>query len=420
MNQTKLECYNHINQDVTISNKHQVQFFTDTVDAPIVSSPTSNTSSNSASQRALRSEALRIATFQGWPLDFISPKSMSSAGFFYRGIQDQTQCAFCFITINQWEPHDNPLVEHQRYAPNCPFILKLPVGNIPLSSGTTTTTSSDSPFTSFALPPLSPDQQIRPCPTPLSSIPRSGFDTCSRFLDEIRPNAFPCNASPSSLAIRPTDDEITSTTSSLSSLSIHPHLQARNPTMVSQEARMKSFDGWPPGLAQRPLQLASAGFFYMNTSDHVRCFCCDGALRNWEPNDDPWVEHARWFSRCSFLLSVKGEEYVKQIHDQYKDDDPGLGGHTRESASKDEETKKDQPAAEAEVAEEIIKPTETSNPRNLSEALLCKICYDQEMSMVFLPCGHSLSCPSCATALSHCPLCRKRIDATVRAFFSFS
>lgn len=71
-------------------------------------------------------------------------------------------------------------------------------------------------------------------------------------------------ATSSSLTIRSSDDEITSTTSNLSSLSIHPHLQARNPTMVSQAARMKSFDGWPPGLAQRPLQLASAGFFYMS------------------------------------------------------------------------------------------------------------------------------------------------------------
>jgi len=276
---------------------------------------------------------------------------------------------------------------------------------------------------SAALPPLSSYQQTRTCP-PLTAIPSNGFDTCSRFQNELRPNAFPENATLPSVTIRPSDDEITSTTSNLSALSIHPHLQARNPTMVSQEARLKSFDGWPPGLAQRPLQLASAGFFYMQTSDHVRCFCCDGALRNWEPKDDPWVEHARWFSRCNFLLSVKGEEYVKQIHAQYKDDDLGLGGHTRGNlpeAAKEEETKEEQPTEQAQVETKgAPEDTETPKARNLSEALLCKICYDQEMSMVFLPCGHSLSCPSCATALSHCPLCRKRIDATVRAFFSFS
>ena len=58
--------------------------------------------------------------------------------------------------------------------------------------------------------------------------------------------------------------------------------------------------------------------FSTETGDHVKCFCCDGALRNWEPEDDPWVEHARWFYRCNFLVSVKGDEYVKSIQEQYK------------------------------------------------------------------------------------------------------
>jgi len=420
---------NRENHGLSQSNKYQAQFYTDAVDAPVLPCPqSSNTSSNSASQRALRSEALRIATFQGWPLDYISPKSLSSAGFFYRGIQDQTQCAFCFITINQWEPHDDPLVEHQRHAPNCPFILKLPVGNIPLTSASTDTTTTS--VSSFTLPPLSPVERSQSFPLPpLPRMQRNlGGDTCSRFHNEIRTNASPDTELSSSLNIRtPQDEDITSTTSNLSSLSIHPHLQARNPTLVSQEARMKSFDGWPPGLAQRPLQLASAGFFYMGMSDHVKCFCCNGALRNWEPKDDPWVEHARWFSRCNFLLSVKGEDYVKQIHAQYKDDDPGLGGHTRgnEVNAAQVETKEEEQEEEMKtvpLAEEAapVKGSEVSNTSNLSEALLCKICYDQQMSIVFLPCGHSLSCPSCATALRNCPLCRKRIDATVRAFFSFS
>lgn len=56
----------------------------------------------------------------------------------------------------------------------------------------------------------------------------------------------------------------------------------------------------------------------------------------------------------------------------------------------------------------------------LRDALLCQICCDQQLSMVFLPCGHSMSCPSCATALTTCPLCRKRIEATVRAYFPFA
>lgn len=93
---------------------------------------------------------------------------------------------------------------------------------------------------------------------------------------------------------------------------------------------------------------------------------------------------------------------------------------TKEENSVEEPAKKTSEDPAKEPSEEPTKATEPSNSRDLSEALLCKICYDQDMSMVFLPCGHSLSCPSCATALTHCPLCRKKISATVRAFFSFS
>ncbi len=42
----------------------------------------------------------------------------------------------------------------------------------------------------------------------------------------------------------------------------------------------------------------------------MKCFSCDGGLRNWQPDDDPWTEHARWFSRCNFVRLVKGDEFI--------------------------------------------------------------------------------------------------------------
>ena len=48
-------------------------------------------------------------------------------------------------------------------------------------------------------------------------------------------------------------------------------------------------------------------------SDHVRCFHCNNGLRNWEAEDDPWVEHARWYPRCNFVLLSKGPEYIYQV-----------------------------------------------------------------------------------------------------------
>ena len=44
----------------------------------------------------------------------------------------------------------------------------------------------------------------------------------------------------------------------------------------------------------------------------VKCFYCDGGLRNWQPEDDPWTEHARWFSECGFVRLVKGDEFISK------------------------------------------------------------------------------------------------------------
>jgi hypothetical protein len=56
--------------------------------------------------------------------------------------------------------------------------------------------------------------------------------------------------------------------------------------------------------------------------------------------------------------------------------------------------------------------------RKLREQTLCKICMDQQVGIVFLPCGHLVSCTRCATALSNCALCRQPIKAVVRTYLS--
>ena len=51
--------------------------------------------------------------------------------------------------------------------------------------------------------------------------------------------------------------------------------------------------------------------------DRVLCFCCDGILHNWERGDDPWVEHARWFPRCPYVLQQKGFRFVTDIQGRH-------------------------------------------------------------------------------------------------------
>lgn len=84
----------------------------------------------------------------------------------------------------------------------------------------------------------------------------------------------------------------------------------------SRESRLRSFACWPLSLPQKPPQLADAGFFYLGRGDHVQCFFCDGGLKGWDPTDQPWTEHARWFPKCSFLLLKKGQDFVQSCRRQ--------------------------------------------------------------------------------------------------------
>ena len=51
--------------------------------------------------------------------------------------------------------------------------------------------------------------------------------------------------------------------------------------------------------------------------DNVKCFFCDGGLRNFELGDDPWTEHARWFPRCNYVKTVKGQEFISKTQTAY-------------------------------------------------------------------------------------------------------
>jgi len=58
--------------------------------------------------------------------------------------------------------------------------------------------------------------------------------------------------------------------------------------------------------------------FAVGPHDNVKCFCCDGGLKNWQADDNPWVEHARWFPRCSFLVAQRDANYIRSVQDTYQ------------------------------------------------------------------------------------------------------
>lgn len=78
-------------------------------------------------------EQCRLETFEKWKGD-VPPIALAKAGFFhipYSIYCDSVRCAFCYGEVHHWESSDEPLEEHRRHYPRCPFIMGYEVGNIP-------------------------------------------------------------------------------------------------------------------------------------------------------------------------------------------------------------------------------------------------------------------------------------------------
>ncbi|CAO3567539.1 unnamed protein product [Mortierella alpina] len=72
----------------------------------------------------------RLQTFgRWWPHEhtkgwYGTTKRMANAGFFYapeEGSDDRVQCSYCDLALDGWEATDDPVHEHQRRCPACPF-----------------------------------------------------------------------------------------------------------------------------------------------------------------------------------------------------------------------------------------------------------------------------------------------------------
>ena len=56
--------------------------------------------------------------------------------------------------------------------------------------------------------------------------------------------------------------------------------------------------------------------------------------------------------------------------------------------------------------------------RSLKDERMCKICLSSEFNVVFVPCGHQVSCNCCARSLKVCPICRKNIEKYIKTYMS--
>ncbi|XP_018918283.1 death-associated inhibitor of apoptosis 1 isoform X2 [Bemisia tabaci] len=389
-------------------------------------------------------EADRLRSFENWPVSFMDPSQLASAGFYYLNQNNDTvRCAFCGVEVGCWVRGDDPMFDHRMWSPNCKFVKKLPCGNVPLDPSNETPATTEAgiachyldlcaPVASFStVVPIVDDPmfwkklwkslQYQEYRSYFSSW-TSGYDTCGNYGIEIRQQANSTNSSSTSNDVP-----------CLEKLSVQMNKQPDFPNYATYEARMKSYRHWPISLKLKPNVLTEAGLFYLGRGDQVMCFHCGLGLKDWEDGDDPWVEHARWSSRCNYVRLIKGKEFIDEVCGKEKQQpvissedvknviashsdilSPASSRDVSESSQSSESSK----STVSKSSTEPLKSEASTSETKTSEDRLCKICYTEEMGVAFLPCGHIVACVKCTPSLTTCAVCRTPFLATARVYLS--
>lgn len=295
-------------------------------------------------------EESRLRTFSEWPSDApVEAARIASGGFYYTGLGMEVQCFSCGGKISEWNTGDHVMAKHRRLDPRCPFIVNPATsGNIPRLQ------HNNSRICEVDIQRLQTENSrletylnwpAGHIVTP-QNLARAGFyylqqgdkvkcAFCNGIVgfwevgddpkNEHRRHFPNCTFVQSNFgetrAISPVNIETTSNSNEskfdLLDLGIQTHKGPRQCDFATVEARLRTYINWPVELIQTPEMLSEAGFYYVGIGDQVRCFHCDGGLRHWDPQDEPWVEHARWFPSCSYLRIVKGNDFVKSCMSEH-------------------------------------------------------------------------------------------------------
>lgn len=164
------------------------------------------------------------------------------------------------------------------------------------------------------------------------------------------------------------------------------------PEYTQLESRLNSYDrsSHDSFVNKYKLELSKAGFFYSGKNDETICYYCGGGLRDWQEEDQPWEEHAKWFSRCPFVVVNRSEDLINH--------------HINESNK-----------TVINKSFNSIKRF-TNNETMVIQGLECVVCLSAERNVVFLPCKHCCSCTACALSVDNCVYCRTPISSIMKIF----
>lgn len=359
------------------------------------------------SQLNYKNESVRLATFKNWPNTNIDPESLAKAGFYYFNVQDQVKCAWCSGIIAKWEKGDNAFDEHNRFFPNCPRVQLGPLIDI-ASDGIQNLgiqqieeawkpkystldarirTYDDWPIPQIQKPEVlaeagfyftRPDDQVRcfHCSGGLRSWQKEDdpwfehakwFPQCN-FVRLVKGITYVQQVEESGGRERAT-----------TSVPQQPTITIEE-AMMTEQVRHVLDMGLNAGRVRRVVlnQLQTTGDTYQTVEELVEAVLEEQVEQEEGISDDRSVVTDRVPERISIR---------EQPTSNSNDNIPKAANGDRESTSLVKDPM-EQSNGESKMKESTSSLTLEEENRILKDARLCKVCMDEEVGVVFLPCGH--------------------------------
>jgi hypothetical protein len=232
---------------------------------------------------------------------------------------------------------------------------------------------------------------------------------------------------------------------------------------ISRREATFSNASWPENSPSMD-DLVRAGFFFSGIENTVTCFYCNGSLHKWGANDNPMIEHARWFPHCLYAKHLCGNQLYEKIQISKKrlvkenkitKDELARLVAARIDLPVVERLRSQYPLAVIKRCIEdqlriknddfvsdidltmaclvlqkqidhikgsqdnILIPSANQQSGTSSEPIKqslgeCLICLTEEKQLACMPCGHLCACVPCGYALRSCPVCRENIQSFMR------
>lgn len=324
---------------------------------------------------AMKFESERLNTFQNWPAnkDYIKPSDLAKAGFYYAAEytrqSDRVKCAFCRGILHSWEIGDVPIKEHRRAFSTCPFILSMETGNIPIQ----------------VAEGYIPDT---------CSIP---FEYKKPFtLSTIKQTVVPYIAS-------------TCMKTSYNSISY-----TVDPPILMDSEQLTRKDSWviyktkELGFNVDVINYVTSYFKYFNGNNYlsldlfihhmldlkVKMSIC---IHRDDLSEDSLFLWKTFIDQQRLVQKKDMVENFKKLCIKVKDEVPIFINNI----------------TTIDKCESILQYHSIINDSLLSDEK-CKICFNNNMDVIIIPCHHLVSCMYCTNQLSECPICRYPIENTLQ------